>query len=220
MEAKLIETLRLYTFSDGTLCALARSLATTLTRDLADLASRGITAEKIEDLLEMGKTFSDMPTDPEYLGDVTQASEVKLKLREDLLAAARRLRTAAFNTYGEKSRKYKRFGFEKMDKLTEDKLPRIAKKMVRLGNMFQTQLADQGVDATFLNAFAALIPQYYTALENVDIAEEIRDIESEKRTEFANSLYREIVRFTSTGKDVYAANNPAKYNDYVIMNKV
>jgi hypothetical protein len=220
MEVKSNESLRLYHFSDGHLIVLARSIASCLTRDLAELAHRGVTQDKIDELLAMQEAFAEMPTDPEFLGEVTVATEAKLKVRDNILAAARRLRTAAFNTYGEKARKYKRFGFEKMDKLTEDKLPRIAKKMVRLGNMFQVQLAAQGVDATFLNAFAALIPQYYTALDNVDIAEEIRDIESEKRVDSGNELYREITRFAAIGKDVLAPISEARYNDYVVMNKV
>jgi len=220
MEAKSNENLRLYPFSDAVLSGLARNIANCLMRDLDELADRGVTQEKIDNLLAMRDAFDALPIDLGFLVDVTEASEAKLKLRDDILAAARRLRTAAFNTYGEKARKYKRFGFEKMDKLTEDKLPRIAKKMVRLGNMFQTQLAGQGVDATFLNAFADLIPQYYTALDNVDIAEEIRDIESEKRVDSGNELYREITRFAAIGKDVLASISHARYNDYVIMNQV
>ncbi|MES2620462.1 MAG: hypothetical protein V4615_06385 [Bacteroidota bacterium] len=54
-----------YKFSDGTLEQLADLIAANLTRDLADLAPRGITAATVTALQQMRTNFSNVPTDDE-----------------------------------------------------------------------------------------------------------------------------------------------------------
>lgn len=205
-----------YKFSDGTLEQLADIIAANLTRDLADLAARGITAATVTNLQGLRTAFSDTPTDDEARALVTTAVEEKNAAREAALVPARALRTAAQNVFGEDTGKYKRFGFKDMNELPDNELPRAMRRMKRVGTALLAELATEGIDAAFLTAFGDDITAFDDSIENVRIAEEERDVLGEERAEKGNILYKEIVRVCNIGKDVYAPISESKYNDYVI----
>jgi len=214
---KLIAT-RDYKFSDGTLEQLADLVKANIIRDMAALAVRGVTAATATALQALIDTFKDAPTDEEAQGVVSQAVEIKNAARDGALLKARSLRSAAANVYGEDAAKYKRFHFEDMDKLRDNDLPRAMRKMARVGSVLQAELAGEGIDAAFITAFETAIETLDTELDNVDIAEQERDRMTEDRIEKGNTLYKEIVRLTNIGKDVFASVSEATYNDYVIEN--
>lgn len=218
MAAKTPASLRNYNFSDGTLEQLADYTAGNITRDLAALAERNITAATIASLEALRAVFCDMPTDIEARAIVTEASEEKEAKRGVLLHHARRLRTAALNTFGENTSAYNRFGFEGMDRLEDIKLPRACRRMHRIATALLADLAGEGIDAAFLTTFLTAIGNYDTALDNIDIAEESRDAQTADRIKKGNALYKEIVRLSHIGKDVFASISEALYNDYVIEN--
>ncbi|MES2620461.1 MAG: hypothetical protein V4615_06380 [Bacteroidota bacterium] len=142
--------------------------------------------------------------------------EEKDAAREAALVPARALRTAAQNVFGEDTGKYKRFGFKDMNELPDNELPRALRRMKRVGDALQAELAGEGIDAAFFTAFALDITAYDDSIENVRIAEEERDLLAEERGEKGNILYKEVVRVCNIGKDVYAGVSESKYNDYVI----
>ena len=218
MESNKQAVVRDYDFSDGTLEQLADYLKQNLTRDLAKLAARGITAATITYLESLRDTFSEQPSDTEALGVITTAVEVKNAARDAALVDARRLRTAAQNVFDVNSGKYHRFGFSDMDKLSDNDLPRALRTMYRVGSKLQGELAGEGIDTTFLEDFKAHIKTIDDELENVRQAEEERDVATEGRIASGNSLYKEVARLCNIGKDVFVTISQALYNDYVIMN--
>lgn len=208
--------IRDFKFSDATLEQLADLTALNVTRDIAEFTPRGVTAATVTALEALRDAFSDTPTDIEARGLVTDASEAKETARSAALIEARRLRTAAQNVFGENTGKYNRFGFEGMDTLNDNEVPRALRRMHRVGTALQAQLAAEGIDAAFLTAFAASIETLDDALDAVDVAEEERDTLTEDRILAGNALYKEIVRLCNIGKDIYAPLSEALYNDYVI----
>jgi len=216
MPSKKLVTVRDYNFSDATLAQLADSMKSNITRDLAALAERNITPATIAQLDAMIDVFKDYPTDEEAKGDVGIAVETKEVAIGNALTKARMLRTAALNVFGEGSSKYSRFGFERMDKINDDKLPRSLRSMWRVGTKLQPLLAAEGIDAVFLTSFKTAIDAIVTALDNVDIAEENRDEQTEARIATGDTLYKEVVRLGNIGKDVFATISEALYNDYLI----
>lgn len=218
MGTTVTEAVRDYKFSDGLLEQLADFTAGNLTRDLAELAARGITTSTVAALQNLRTDFTNTPTDTELRALVTEAVENKDTAREAALVNARRLRTAAQNVYGLQAAKYRRFGFEDMDKLKENDLPRALRRMHRTGTALLAELASEGIDTVFLIDFAGSISNYDSALDAVDVAEENRDHETEVRIQKGNTLYKEIVRVCNIGKDVFVTTSEATYNDYVIEN--
>ena len=220
MPSLLPEFLREYNFSDGVLEQLSDLIIANLERDLATLADRGISQAVIDNIKLLREDFGDTPTDEEAIGKIGVAVSAKENARDTLLLAARRLRTAAQNVFGEDSARYKRFGFDKMDKLTDDKLSRALRKMRRVGGLLQPQLNDEGITPIFLNELGLLNEAFVTALDNIDIAEDNRIVFTEARAEKGNKLYREVARAANIGKDAFFSINEADYNDYVIQNFV
>lgn len=218
MATTITEAVRQYNFSDGLLEQLADYTAGNLTRDLGQLAARGITNGTVLHLQNLRTDFINTPTDGELRAIETETVESKNTAREAALLNARRLRTAAQNVYGLQAAKYKRFGFEDMDKLRDNDLPRALRRMHRTGQALEAELAGEGIDVTFLTDFASSINNYDNALDAVDVAVENRDHETEVRTEKGNTLYKEIVRVCNIGKDVFVTVSEATYNDYVIEN--
>lgn len=211
---------REYTFPDGVLEQLADFTVSNLTRDLAELASRGVTQATIDNLIALRQAFSDLPTDGEARGTVGIAVENKDAARDAAIIEARRLRTAAQNVFGEETAMYRSYGFVYMDRLREDALPRQMRRMHRVGTETEAQLAPEGIDAAFLTAFLAAITAFDDALDAIDNAEAARDKLTEDRSISGNTLYSEVVRVCNIGKDVFAPVSEALYNDYVIENFV
>ena len=211
---------REYNFTDAVLEQFADLTAANLTRDMAELAPRGITPDTVTALQALREALSTTPTDVEERGMVGEAVEAKDAARDAALVEARRLRTAAQNVFGEDSAKYRRFGFTGMDKLNEYPLVKALECFLRVGTALQPQLASEGIDAAFLDGFTAAIEAYDNSLDAVNIAEEARDAQTEDRVEKGNTLYKEIVRVCNIGKDVFAPVSEAIYNDYVIENFV
>jgi len=220
MTAKKLLLGRDYDFTDALLQRLAGYTALLITRDLPSLASRGVTAATVEHLEELRNAVINLPTDGEARAMVSDAVEDKDAARGAALVEARRLRTAAQNTFGENSGKYNLFRFERMDKLRDDALPRALRAMHRTGVELQPQLAAEGIDAPFLAAFAQAIALVDARLEEVTIAEQQRDKLTDERIDRGNILYKEIVRLCNIGKDVFATISAATYNCYVIENYV
>jgi hypothetical protein len=208
--------LRQYRFSDGILTQLADHTAQNLTRDLAQLAERGISEATVTHLLNLRNTFADLPTGPEAQGLITEAVETKNTARDAALVLMRRLRTAAQNVWGQGMGSYNRFRFEGIDRLSDDVLPRALGTTLRVGTALQAALAAEGIDAAFLASYQLSITNYNNAIEGVDIATEERDRMTEERLTAGNALYKEIVRLCNIGKDVFATISQATYQTYVI----
>lgn len=208
---------RLYKIADASLKQLADDLKDSIVRDSADFESYGVNALKIQSLEALINSFNETTTDEELRGMVTTKVEQKNALAENLRQAISGVRNRAKNKYGEDSGKYKGFGFDDLSRLNDDELYRASKRVVRVATLALTDLATEGLTTEILDNITALGASFDKAIDAVGEAEEIRDLETQNRVEKGNALYTEMVKLASTGKTLYEANNPAKYNDYVLI---
>jgi hypothetical protein len=137
--AQEIQT-RNYSMADGELKQKADALANTITRDLADLGVRNVTAATVTGFKVFIQAFDDTTTDEELLGEAMTATENKNTIAEDIKKAIRPIRNMAEIVYGNKGR-YNSFGFDDMANMSDPDLYRLAKRVVRVGNKFLTDLA-------------------------------------------------------------------------------
>ena len=207
-----------YNCSDGKLAQFGDYVVAILTRDLAALSARGVTAGTITAFEGLITAFRESPTDADARGVVTDAVEIKDAARDSALTDARTLRTAAQNVFGEGSGKYNRFKFEKMDKLPDGDLELALLSMHRVGTQLQTQLESEGITIVFLNEFLAKHAAFRTEIKNVKLAEVDRDGMTEDRILKGNAVYKEAARLCNIGKNFFSTVSEAKYNDYVIEN--
>ena len=214
--ARKQSTSREYKFSDPELKNASDNIISSVQRDRDQFILRGITDQKVAQVQAMIAGFADMPTDVELMGTMAAATLTKDNLAEAIRVKTRSVRTMAQNVHGVKSPLYRSFGFEGMDKMTDDQLYLQGKRTLREATAQMAQLSAEGLTAAMLNALQTLLADFENAIHEKQEAEKNRDIQTQLRVDAGNALYREIIRFANTGKDIWASTNEAMYNDYII----
>ena len=147
MSAK--EVIRAYSFEDAVLSTEAGRIKNAVQRDMKDFNARGIQPENLEHFQTTIDDFNNYPTDDELQGTATSATEAKDALAATLKVQIRPIRNMAELQY-HSTGKYKTFGFEGMDKLSDANLYRAALRIVRVGIKLQSELAGRGLTTTML----------------------------------------------------------------------
>lgn len=213
MSAK--EVIRNYHFEDGVLSTEASRIKNDVKRDLDDFAKRGITPDTLTDFQTAIDAFNDYPTDEELAGPAITATEDKNKLVTSIHEQVASIRDMAERQYHETG-KYKTFGFEGMDKMSDPSLYRLALRVVRVGNKLLSELAGKGLTQAILDDLKKTATNFDAALEAQSDAQEDRDLATQQRILLGNALYAILAELASVGKSLYQNTNEAKYNDYVL----
>ena len=209
------EVKRLYHMSDALLKQQSDDVANLSTRDAAEFATRGVTPASITAFKQKTEAFAAFPTDPELLGPVITATEEKDALGVTVKQGIRGIRNMAENKYGNGG-KYKIFGFEGMDKLPDEQLFYLAKRVGRVATTLLTELAGEGLTTTVISNLLGTATLFDAAIDKASAAVETRDLQTGERRRLGNVLYREFIRLAGIGKTLFADVNEAKYNDYVV----
>jgi len=212
------ESIRNYNFSDGLLVRLCRNTVNNVTRDIVDFNDRGVTSTTVTDFENMTQEFDDIPTDEELLGDVSDKTEIKDALAENLRVSIRTVRTMASNKWGVNHAKYRTYGFNDMSTMTDNDLHRLGKRVARVGTAQMADLAGEGLTTAKITAINSINTHFDSSIDDMDDSVEIRDIATQNRSDKGNVAYSELVRFCNIGKDLFEASDEAKFNDYVIYN--
>jgi hypothetical protein len=206
---------RIYNFSDADLKQKADSVAASMNRDQAEFKSRGVTDKLITAFIASSKDFGNMDSDEMWIGNVTTATQAKDALAESLKTKIRNIRNMAEVKWTTKSGNYRSYGFENMDALSDNKLVRLGRRVLKVATAQQADLAGQGLDAAALTGLTNNIDALDTAVDTKHDAEKDRDVAQQNRVEAGNALYTLMDTYCSIGKTIWA-NDAARFNDYVI----
>jgi len=207
---------RQYSMADGVLKQLADALKLSIIRDLADFASRNITATQVTALQTLINNFDETTTDEELMGVVTDATIIKDKIAENIRIAVRPIRNMAETAYSTTG-KYNTFGFDGLSQITDGDLYRLARRVVRVGTKLLAELAPQGLTAAQLTNVNTLATSFDAAIDAIENAIEDRDLETQDRILKGNALWAEMSRLASIGRSLYEDTDEARYNDYVLV---
>ncbi len=189
-----------------------------LDRDADMFALFNIGDETVTFLTDTNQDLQDFPTDEELLGDVSIATEKRDLTADKVKVAIRDIMLRPRMIYGENSTVYRKFSTQGMDSLDPDKLHRLAGRVVRIANLYFTQLEPAGLTHAIITNLATLAAQLNTEIEEKDDAVLNRDEATENRIQLGNTLYNKVVILYDIGKTYWADKSEAKYNDYVIYN--
>ena len=209
-----------YKMGDATLIQLADDFKSSATRDLTELASYGLSVAKLTTFQTLRDTFSDMPTDMELMGALMYCTQQKNDARNLVLEDIRQVTGRARMVYKETDGRYRSFGVEDLSNQTDNELVRTAKRVVRMGERFLTELADKGLTQVILDNLSALALDFDTKIDLQGDAIKARDIAVDERIAMGNELYARLVELGEMGKLFWASKNEAKYNDYIIYKTV
>lgn len=210
------ELKRTYRFSDGVLMQLADTVIRNATRDSAELDPLGVTTARLNALGALKETFRDMEDDVEWKGLVSERKEQKDAAMGVCNIGSNNIRRMVANVYGERTAKYKRFGFASINGRREVERIKAYFRVWRRAGEHAADLASEGLTAEVLDAFHMACEDFdaaYDAMEDITIE---RDIASEARVELGNRIYAEVAKICNTGKTYWMSRSHARYNDYVI----
>ena len=207
---------REYNFSDAELYSECSERIQYLRRDAAAFLTYGFDENSRLNLEKLVLSFSYLPDDNELVGDQMQATQKKNDAAESLKTAIRNVMTRVAVKIDVKSGKYRKFGTQKMNDMSDANLLLCGLRVARVAEQVMPFLDGSGLKMDLIDRVRLCAKAFETALhiQFDKIAE--RDIAVEKRIELGNTVYRQLVLVCNIGKDIWAENNKAKYENYTI----
>ncbi len=209
---------QLFQMGYAALSSLGNNCIFLVGRDGDMFALYNIGEETVTFLTDTNQQLQDFPTDEEFLGDVSIATEKRDLTADKVKVAIRDIMLRPRMIFGEHSTKYRKFATQGMDSLDPEKLQRLACRVVRIANLYFDELEPAGLTHAIVTNLETLAAQLNTQIEEKEDAVFNRDEATEKRIEIGNLLYNKIVILYDIGKTYWFDKSEAKYNDYVIYN--
>lgn len=185
-------------------------------RDLAEFQKYGYDSGRLQGFFNRCEQFKNLKDDDELLGDQMVVTEKKYEAAERLKSTIRSVMTRVAMKYSNRSGRYRKFGTAKMGDMTDAQLLFCGRRVVRVARAQIDFLADVGVNEQVLSKVADACSGFETALNIQQDRVADRDIAVERRVEFGNQLYQELITLCNIGKDIWADRDPVKYEHYTI----
>lgn len=215
---KKIEVQRIYNFPDGNLVTIGKEKIAFMRRDISAFRSFGISETNFNALETALNSFSETITDIEALNVQVESTVLKDGKAEEVRTAIRAIMTRVDLKFGTTSARYKKFGTEALAQQSDSELLVIAKRVVRVGTEYLSDLAENGLTEIMLSDLSHLKDAFETLLVDQKLKIGDRDILQEDRVEEGNTIYKTLSSYTSTGMSIWVSSDVAKYNDYIIYN--
>ena len=214
------EVLPLYRDEVNVLLQKGGNLTAAARRDLslpgkAGLDQFGYDTAQLAAIEAAGEAVSDLPTDDEFVGILTEKTTAKDKLANTLREQVVGIVARASSFYGESSGKVRRYGAQKLSKMTDGQLWQAAKRAHRVATTQLADLAAKGLTAAMLLKLKQDYLAFDTARDEQDDAIRERDIATQERIIAANTYYVQLQKLAADGQAHFEARDEARYNDYV-----
>lgn len=212
------EVQRIYNFSDGNLVTIGKEKLAFMRRDAIAFRSFGLADANFNSLETALNLFSETITDIEILNEQVESTLLKDEKAEVVRVAIRAIMARVDLKFGAGTAKYKKFGTEALSHQSDSELLVVAKRVVRVGREYLSDLADHGLTEATLSDLSNLRDSFESLLIDQKLKIGERDILQEARVEEGNAIYRLLVSYTTTGLSIWSTLEAAKYNDYIIYN--
>ena len=191
-----------------------------LTRDQADLASRGITVARIIAFAGLRNTFMNVPQDETMVALISVATNSRDAVVSDIRIAIREVVGIAKNTFGDGSAEYKTFKSGDLSRTDAADLSFLSVTIVARGNAYLAQMATKGLTAAMLTNITTLKGTLDTKIKDVETAQANQLTTTQTRHTAANSLFDEMSAMCDAAQVYYADRNPLKASEYIIYDTV
>lgn len=211
-----VEVIRLYKIEDANLITTTKSKIAFMRRDIAELATYGITASMLDDFDSKVNAFEAYPTDSELLGEQMYTTELKDAKANELRDALEPIRVRVENKYGYGSARYKQFNIGEISRWDDSNLLICGRRVNRMGTTRLADLAPFGLTTTILDALKITCDEFEELIIDQDERIGERDIAQEDRVEMGNAIFTQLKSLCRFGKSAWRTSDVAKYNDYLI----
>lgn len=207
---------RKHNFPDADLYQLSVNAIKLAKRDLDQFKSYGFSEDRLRTFYNLTERFKELPDDEELLGDQMLMTEKKKEAAEQLKSAIRSLMMRVAMKYSNKTGRYRKFGTSKMGDMTDAQLIFCARRVVRVARQQADFLDDVGINDNTIRRISEASQRFENAVNIQHDRVANRDIAVETRVQKSNKLYEELIILCNIGKDIWAEQDPAKYEQYTI----
>ena len=209
-------TKRKYKMSDASLIQTSDNILGSANRDLAELAAYGVDAAKLTAIEALRDTFSNTPTDEEFMGDMMIATDARNLKAEAVRNTIRPIAARFAVKFGEQSGQYRALRADNLSQQRNDELVRTARAVSRRATLHLADLASEGLTAAIITDLDSKIQLHDDAIDAQIDAVKNRDIAVDGRIKNGNELYNALIKLAEYGKAAWFNVNEAKYNDYIV----
>lgn len=189
-------------------------------RDKTAFAVFGITelmiAEFEYDINDFANTVTDIEAKYSQM-EVTQAKNTKA---EEIRTAIRNVMKHIELAFGAYSARYRQFDTKGLVRKSDSDLLITAKVVVQASKIQLPKLLETGITTTMLDAIQALCLDFEQLIHEQNDKIWERNSSQENRIVRGNAIYAALIRHTAIGFAIWETTDVARYNDYVIYNRV
>ena len=207
---------RMYNYPDADLYVQCIERIKFANRDKKKFTEYGYDVDRLKKFHTMCEKFRGLPDDDELVGDQMLTTDKKKEASEKLKTAIRSIMTRVAIKYNNRSGRYRKFGTAKMGDMTDPQLLFCGRRVARVARAQIDFLSEVGVNENNIKRVADACAGFENALNIQHDKVSDRDIAVERRIEQGNKIYTELIVLCNIGKDIWAENDPIKYEQYVI----
>ncbi len=185
-------------------------------KDFSVLETYGINETFKEAVETKIEELSNIGSDPEYQGEAMDFCEIKDKNADDVRVMIRTIMSRVENVFKPGSGKWKRFDTKGLSQMNDHLLARCGFRVVRICNVYLSQLTPKGITPAMLTELNDLTTQFYKSWDDFHDAECNRVCMTTERLTLGNELYDLITEMYGYGKDYWYTRNEARYKNYII----
>ncbi len=187
-----------------------------LVRDAAELAPRGVDAQRIAAFDQQRQAYEILPTDIELDAAKQNATDAKETAKAQAITALQAIMGIVGTVHDARSASYKMFGSTGLATGPEADLYVGLLRVVRVGRAHLADYAKAGLTPAMLDTLAASAAKFLDLLGQQQDAEAARGRAADTRILAGNALYIELIDLCGIGKALYATTDARKYQDYVV----
>lgn len=210
------DTHRKHNFPDADLYLQSMERIRYAHRDIQLFEQYSFDMERLKKFKAMCDRFRELPDDDELLGDQMILTEKKYKAAEKLKAAIRSLMTRVAIKYNNRTGRYRKFGATKLGDMTDAQLIFCGRRVIRVARQQIDFLDDVGVNEKVLGKISEAVQEFENAVNLQQDRVADRDIGVERRVDYGNEIYDELVVLCNIGKDIWDNKDKAKYENYCL----
>lgn len=207
---------RQYNISEADLYVTCTEAIRAAHRDIEFFQQYGYGLDRLKAFKSWCDQFQTLPGDDELVGDQMICTEKKNQGAEKLRTAIRSLMTRVAMKFHDRTGRYRKFGTAKLGDMSDPQLLFCGRRVARVARQQIDFLAEVGVNENVIQRVLDACAEFENALNIQQDKLHDRDIGVERRMDFGNKLYKELVVLADIGKDIWIERDPVKYEQYCL----
>ncbi len=187
-----------------------------LRRDLADLTSRGMTVEKLDEMKVERTNFKNIPSNKTEKEVPAKSIDDRNKKARQLEIAIRIVINIAKGTFGAKSAIFRSFGITHLSTLSAYIMYNKSKNVVIKGNNNMAAMKPNGLKPLMLKNITSLATELLPLIAATPILATDAMLLTAKRQAEANKVFDRMMAYCEIGKSNYMDVDLIKYNNYIV----